>query len=177
MSYANFRSASALPKTRVDQLADYFVQTEQWRQLVRGQVDVVFGPKGAGKSAMYSTLLQLADAMYEDGIVLISAEKPRGTPAFRSLSEDAPASEIEFVSLWKMYILSLIGSMFDDMGIAGQGSDEVKSALVAEGLLPSSKASLGARLKMVLAGSVVASSPNPLREVSIWIRSLGCRPA
>ncbi|MCP9000361.1 hypothetical protein NFC73_11570 [Pseudarthrobacter sp. RMG13] len=135
----------------VDQLADYFVQTEQWRQLVRGQVDVVFGPKGAGKSAMYSTLLQLSDAMYEDGIVLISAEKPRGTPAFRTLSEDAPASEIEFVSLWKMYILSLIGSMFDDMNIAGQRAEEVKAALVGEGLLPTSKASLGARLKMVLA--------------------------
>lgn len=135
----------------VDQLADYFVQTEQWRQLVRGEVDVVFGPKGAGKSAMYSTLIRAADDLYKDGIVLVSAEKPRGTPAFRSLSEDAPASEIEFVSLWKMYILSLIGSLFDDLNISGPSAEELKAALVAEGLLPSSKASLGARLKMVLA--------------------------
>jgi hypothetical protein len=134
-----------------EQLGDYFIQTEQWRRVVRGEVDVVFGAKGAGKSAMYSTLLKLSEEMYSEGIVLISAEKPRGTPAFRSLNEDAPASELEFVSLWKMYILSLIASMFHDRGIAGDDAEAVKAALAAEGLLPSSKASLGARLKMVLA--------------------------
>lgn len=134
-----------------DELGDYFVQTEQWRQVAQGQVDVVFGPKGAGKSAMYSTLLKLKDEMYKEGVVLVPAEKPRGTPAFRSLSEDAPASEVEFVGLWKMYILSLIGSTFHDRGIAGPAAEEVKAALFSEGLLPSSQVSLATRLKMVLA--------------------------
>lgn len=38
-------------------LADYFVETDQWQKVVSGQVDVVFGPKGAGKSAIYTSLM------------------------------------------------------------------------------------------------------------------------
>ncbi|MGH3692752.1 MAG: hypothetical protein ACRDRX_01895 [Pseudonocardiaceae bacterium] len=42
----------------VDDLASYFVETEQWRKVLADEVDIIFGPKGAGKSAIYSTLLQ-----------------------------------------------------------------------------------------------------------------------
>jgi len=56
----------------VDELASYFVQTEQWRLVESGQVDIVFGSKGAGKSAIYSTLLSRADEMFDQGILLMS---------------------------------------------------------------------------------------------------------
>ncbi len=69
-------------KDEVDELVSYSVQTEQWRLVESGQVDIVFGSKGAGKSAIYSTLLSRADEMFDQGIMLISAEDPRGTPAF-----------------------------------------------------------------------------------------------
>jgi hypothetical protein len=42
----------------VDDLALYFVETEQWRKVLADEVDVIFGSKGAGKSALYSALLQ-----------------------------------------------------------------------------------------------------------------------
>lgn len=133
-----------------DQLAAYFVQTDQWRQVIEGKVDIIFGSKGAGKSAMYSTLLKLTDKMSEQGIILVSAENPRGMPAFKSLNEDTPASELEFVSLWKMYILSLIASKLDENGIEGPAANKIKSSLAAEGLIPVPEATLGMRLKMVL---------------------------
>src|ERR1035437_7696446 len=106
----------------VDELASYFVRTEQWRQVETGQVDIVFGTKGAGKSAIYSTLLSKTDEMFDNGIILIPAEKTRGTPAFRGLQNDPPTTEVEFVSLWKMYILSLIGSAISEYGLVGRAA-------------------------------------------------------
>ena len=38
-------------------LLSYFVETEQWRKLIAGDVDIVYGAKGAGKSALYSLLV------------------------------------------------------------------------------------------------------------------------
>ena len=34
-------------------LADYFVETDQWLRIVGDEVDVIRGHKGAGKSAIY----------------------------------------------------------------------------------------------------------------------------
>jgi hypothetical protein len=40
------------------QLSAYFVETDQWRRVWDGEVDIVYGAKGAGKSAIYATLSQ-----------------------------------------------------------------------------------------------------------------------
>jgi hypothetical protein len=63
-------------------LADYFVETDQWLRIFGGEVDVIRGPKGAGKSAIYLLLSTRADELFDKRIMLISAEKPRGTPSF-----------------------------------------------------------------------------------------------
>jgi hypothetical protein len=39
------------------ELASYFVETDQWTRIVRGEIDVIRGEKGAGKSAIYSLLM------------------------------------------------------------------------------------------------------------------------
>jgi polynucleotide 5'-kinase involved in rRNA processing len=61
-----------------EELADYFVETDQWQKVESGQIDVVFGPKGAGKSAIYTSLMNRERQMSDRGIILITAEKPRG---------------------------------------------------------------------------------------------------
>ncbi len=48
---------------------------------------------------------------------------------------DPPASERELVSLWKIYILSLLGALFVDYGFGGDSASEVKVFLEREGLL------------------------------------------
>jgi hypothetical protein len=94
-----------------DDLRSYFVETEQWRKMLTGDVDVVYGPKGSGKSAIYSLLNSESENLrLKRRIVVIAAENPRGTPAFRDLVDDPPASEDEFRSLWKMYFLSLLAN-------------------------------------------------------------------
>jgi hypothetical protein len=133
-----------------DELSSYFVETDQWSKVLSGEVDVIFGPKGAGKSAIYSTLLRRDDELFDRGIILVSAENPKGTPAFKDLVADPPTSEVEFVSLWKLYILSLIASVLVDYEVDTPAARGVKDALAREGLLPASQAPLRTRVALIL---------------------------
>lgn len=94
-----------------DELAKYFVETDQWRRVLNGDVDIVYGPKGSGKSALYSLLLGSADDLFDRGIVILAAERPRGAPAFRDVVNNPPTTEWEFVALWKLYFLCLIAEL------------------------------------------------------------------
>jgi hypothetical protein len=81
------------------ELARYFVETDQWNRIARGEIDVVRGDKGAGKSAIYSLLIARTDAFFDQRILLVAGEKPRGTPVFKDLVAEPPAAEAEFVGL------------------------------------------------------------------------------
>ncbi len=110
-------------------LARYFVETNEWRRLFNGDVDVVYGPKGAGKSALYSLLLKRSADLAARGIVVVAAENPRGTTAFQELVADPPPTETEFVLLWKMYFLSLVGDL-----LRREGLDDVDGRIVIDAL-------------------------------------------
>jgi hypothetical protein len=130
-------------------LADYFVETDQWQKVVSGQADVVFGPKGAGKSAIYTSLMNREAEMSARGIILVTAEKPRGSTVFQGLVADPPTAEIEFVSIWKLYMLSLLGSVISDYGLVGDDATRLKHALFQEGLLDKTDVSLATRFRSV----------------------------
>ena len=119
-----------------DELASYFVETNQWRKMLAGDVDIVFGPKGSGKSAIYATLLDRSRQLLDKQVVLVSAENPRGAPAFRDLVANPPASEAEFVSLWKLFALSLVGQALVQHEVKGEAARQVRSTLHDAGLLP-----------------------------------------
>lgn len=118
-----------------DTLATYFVETEQWRRVYSGEVDVVKGPKGSGKSALYSLLMNRESDLFDRGILLTAAENPRGTPVFADLVTDPPTSEEEFRSLWKLYFLSLVGRQLRDYGIENEAANRVISLLEEANLI------------------------------------------
>jgi hypothetical protein len=118
-----------------DELAKYFIETDQWRRLSSGGIDVVYGAKGSGKSALYFLLLDRAKSFDRQGVILVAGENPRGTPAFQDLVADPPASEQEFIRLWKLYILSLVGRVLDDRKVDTPESRKVIEALRTAGLL------------------------------------------
>lgn len=134
-----------------EELARYFVQTDQWRRLVDGSVDIIYGTKGSGKSALYSLLLDNSNALAGKRIHIIPAELLRGQPAFSSLQEDPPTSETEFVNLWKFYILSLIGHFINDKAATANGAQALLKRLRDAGLLNES-----GNLKAKLAAARVA---------------------
>ena len=119
----------------VDALASYFVETDNWRRLIAGEIDVVYGPKGSGKSALYTLLVARSDILFDKNILLVPGENPRGTPAFRDIVVDPPASEAEFVNLWKLYFLSLLSATFEEYGIENKEASHIRDRLAEEGLV------------------------------------------
>ncbi|MHB8472038.1 MAG: P-loop ATPase, Sll1717 family [Gammaproteobacteria bacterium] len=145
---------SRVAEDEVDRLHEYFVETEQWRKLIAGDVDIVFGAKGAGKSALYSLLVSQKDVLrLGRRTVFVAAENPRGTPAFRDIVPNPPASEEEFRGLWKLYFLSLVANYlrynFQVTKTSNAKATTVFSALVENGLLVPDINLLG-RLKAIL---------------------------
>jgi len=132
-----------------DELANYFVETDQWARVASGAVDVIFGAKGAGKSAIYTTLMNRERELSDRGVITVSAENPRGSTVFSGLTSNPPTSEAEFVAIWKTYILTLLGSLVVDYGMQGKEAEEVKDVLVREQLLPPAGAKLSTRLRIV----------------------------
>src|SRR5215213_11617605 len=118
------------------QLHAYFVETDQWRKIFSGEVDIVYGAKGSGKSAIYSLLLEREEDLFDDGVMVVPAEDPRGAPVFRDLVSDPPAGEQEFRNLWKLYFLSLVGTHLREYGVSNKSSKTMNDLLEEAELLP-----------------------------------------
>lgn len=71
----------SVAEQELEQLHKYFVETAQWQELYQGKTDVVYGPKGSGKSALYRLLEDNADGLNTESILMIFAENPRGATA------------------------------------------------------------------------------------------------
>jgi len=119
----------------IEQLASYFVETDHWKRLFSGEIDIVYGAKGSGKSALYSLLLSKANEFKENGILFVAAENPRGAPAFKDLLLDPPATEREFINLWKLYFAALLHGLLVDNGIKNKHTNEIGASLQREGLV------------------------------------------
>lgn len=93
-----------------DKLQDYFVRTEAWEMLYQGRIDLIYGSKGTGKSALYLLLLENKKDLQERNIYLIPGEEISGDPVFQNIKRSENFTEDEFRHIWKMYIISLIGN-------------------------------------------------------------------
>jgi hypothetical protein len=106
-------------------LAKYFVETHQWNRIASGEIDIIRGDKGAGKSAIYALLIERKAEFFDRGVLILGAENPRGATVFRDLIAEPPASEIEFIILWKLYIATIISQELRDYGIRNKQVERV----------------------------------------------------
>ena len=100
-----------------EELSKYFVSTEDWRRLFENEIDIIYGTKGAGKSALYAILDSKKIELFDKNIFLATAENPRGNTVFEGLTSSPPTTEIEFVRLWKLYFLIITVSVFKEWGV------------------------------------------------------------
>lgn len=119
-----------------DALERYFVETDHWRRLYEGEIDIIYGPKGSGKSALYSLLNSRRDSLFDRNILLVAAENPRGATAFRGLVADPPTAETEFKALWKLYFASLVAGILEEYGFRSDPAQQLRDALAREDLIP-----------------------------------------
>jgi hypothetical protein len=120
-------------------LKSYFVRTDQWKKISAGEIDIVYGSKGSGKSAMYSVLVSMEGELFDKSILIVSAENPRGVSTFKNLEVDPPTSEAEFINLWKVYFLLIIGYQIKDYALPDETSKKLVNKLEECGLLPRKK--------------------------------------
>jgi hypothetical protein len=130
-----------------DSLREYFVRTQAWDRIYNGDIDVIYGPKGAGKSALYVLIQNYISDLFDRRVLLISAESPRGAPAFKDLNVDPPTSEREVVIIWKLYLLSLTARTLQDFGIHNEESNKLCAVLEEHKLLPRQQTTLGSILR------------------------------
>ncbi len=125
----------SVAELEADRLHHYFIETHYWQQIRSGAVDIVYGPKGSGKSAIYSLINEHEAELFQENTVLMFAENPRGATAFSSLQTSPPASERSFIYLWKLYLLTLIGEHLESFGVQSSDGAEVVSALKSSGFI------------------------------------------
>ncbi|WP_298739747.1 hypothetical protein [uncultured Psychrobacter sp.] len=116
-------------------LSTYFIETQAWKKLFSGEADIVFGSKGAGKSALYTLLLYKKDTLSERDIFLVSAEKPTGKTVFSDISNEPPTDEAEFITLWKIYFCQLIVNWLIENNLCRGLAKTVKDKLVEAELI------------------------------------------
>ncbi len=145
----NLTFGNQVAEEEKDELRDYFVKTQAWDRIYNGEIDIIYGPKGSGKSAIYVLVQDHLDDFFDRNILLVSAENPQGAPAFKDLETDPPTSERDFIAIWKLYFLSLLGRAFHDFGIKNEYSEKVCKTLEDHGLLPSHTTTLGAIIATV----------------------------
>lgn len=131
----NITFGDRVAENESQQLAAYFIKTEHWEKVRTGKADIIFGSKGAGKSALYTLLCEQAVQMANEGITLISAEKPTGQTVFSEIKNTPPTTEIEFITLWKIYLCQLIVKELVSCDKCTGTAAEVKSKLVEAGLI------------------------------------------
>lgn len=94
-----------------DDLSQYFVETETFRALIEGRVDIIAGDKGTGKSALFRILRERypeVDTLRR--IEVIPAFNPSGDPIFRQLAQAQALTEPQYRTVWKTYVLSFAGN-------------------------------------------------------------------
>ena len=92
-------------------LDQYFVETEPFRALVRGQADIVAGDKGTGKTAMFRILRDRYRSIKEmESVELITGFNPEGAPVFERLAASPALDEGQYITIWKAYLVALVGN-------------------------------------------------------------------
>ncbi len=92
-------------------LERYFVENEAFDALVNDKADIIAGDKGTGKTAVYRIIQNRYRHIPQlKGIEVLAGFNPVGNPIFQKLVQQEVLTEGQYASVWKAYILSLIGN-------------------------------------------------------------------
>ncbi len=116
-------------------LERYFVKTTPFLDFVADRYDIVSGDKGTGKSAIFLFVTgNRGDFEELRDTELLPAFNIAGQPVFYELTRSAVLTEGEYNSIWKAYVLSVIGNyLLDVLGSEGSLRD-VQEVLELAGL-------------------------------------------
>lgn len=117
-----------------DLLGEFFLESVAWKKLKKGSVDLILGPKGSGKSALFFHLLDHSDEFDGNGIFLVSSENAVGDSVFATIEPDSVSFEEDFIRIWKLYFLALILDTSKKNGITSALTKPIEQLLADEGI-------------------------------------------
>ena len=126
----------SIAEYEAQKLKDYFFETEYWKLLRNGTNDIIYGAKGSGKSALYMSISNDVDNLFDENIFLVHAENPSGNTAFSNLKNEPPTSESELIKLWKLYFVVMISNIFTDYDLKDEFSTKIRKILNDCELIP-----------------------------------------
>lgn len=92
-------------------LEKYFVENEAFVSLIQDRADIIAGDKGTGKTAVYRMLQNRYGSIKElKGVEVLAGFNPTGSPVFQKLVQQEQLTEAQYSSVWKAYLLSLVGN-------------------------------------------------------------------
>ncbi|MGR3485467.1 MAG: P-loop ATPase, Sll1717 family [Paracoccaceae bacterium] len=111
-------------------LGEFFFESVEWQKLIGGRLDLILGPKGSGKSALFFQLLNQEYELSERNILLVSSENPLGESVFSTLANEDIDSEEDFIRIWKLYFLVLTFDLCEKNGVNHEHLSHVRQLLV-----------------------------------------------
>ncbi len=97
-------------------LREYFLETQMYLDFIKDKYDIVSGDKGTGKTAIYRIVKEKYRSIEElKNIELVSGFNDQGSPVFQRLSQADVLTEGQYITVWKSYILSLVGNYILDI--------------------------------------------------------------
>lgn len=109
-----------------ESLENYFLKTRTFNKLIKDEIDIIAGAKGAGKSAIYQYITQNYRSIKElKDVEIVPAINPTGDPVFKIVTDKDNINAAQFTDLWKWYIFSLVGNKIMDI-YEGEISEHIK---------------------------------------------------
>jgi hypothetical protein len=109
-----------------DDLDRYFVETESFRALSLDRADVIAGEKGTGKTALYRVFKNRYTSISQlNKVEVVTGFNPAGNPVFQRLAQMSQLTEGQYVTVWKSYLLSLVGNWLLEL-YGSDGSRKVR---------------------------------------------------
>ncbi len=92
-------------------LQNYFLITDSYLAFINDKADLIAGDKGTGKTAIFQHVrLNAGDETALAGIEIVTGFNPGGEPLFRRFENEQLLNEAQYITIWKMYIMSLAGN-------------------------------------------------------------------
>lgn len=115
----------------------YFVETSAFLDVISDESDLIIGPKGSGKTAIFRRIADPNVAISElEDVDVIPAFNIQGSVIFRRLTSDISVlDEAILRTLWMAYILGLVGNHLVETYSHIIDTDALRRALTRAGLL------------------------------------------
>lgn len=96
-------------------LAKYFLKTRVFDDFIDGDLDVVIGGKGTGKSAIFRIVANNASA-YDNlsNVIVVPVSNESGALHFDQFDDMDDPTDTRLGNAWKLYILSVLGNKLAD---------------------------------------------------------------